>query len=84
MEKFSHIHDTFQWNPEMGIPPIQLHPSTPQKNRGPKASRDQKRDVQMAARCGLNTKQIMVMLKLSQRQVLYALDTPPTPKKASG
>jgi hypothetical protein len=38
----------------------------------------------MAVRCGLNTKQIMVMLKLSQRQVLYALKTPPTLKKASG
>ena len=85
MEKFSHIHDTFEWNPEMGIPPIRLHPSTPpRKNRGPKASRDQKRDVQMAHRCGLNTNQIMEMLKLSRRQVLYALDTPATPKKASG
>ena len=34
----------------------------------------------MAARCGLNTTQIMAMLELTRRQVLYALDTPPTPQ----
>jgi hypothetical protein len=45
MEKFSHIHNTFQQNPEIGILPIWLHLSTPRKNRGLKASRDQKRDV---------------------------------------
>ena len=38
----------------------------------------------MAYCCGLNTKQIIGMLKLSRRQVLYTLDTPATPKKASG
>lgn len=65
MEKFSHIHDSFQWDPKSGIPPIRLYPSTPRKKRGLKATRDQKRDVQMAHRCGLNTKQIMEMLDLS-------------------
>ena len=69
----------------MGILLIRfLLPSTPQKKHGPNASRDQKRDAQIATQCGLNTKQIIVMLKLSQRQVLYALKTPHTPKKASG
>jgi hypothetical protein len=38
----------------------------------------------MAARCGLNTRQIMNMLDLTQRQVLYALETPATPKKSTG
>jgi hypothetical protein len=73
MEKFSHIHDTFQWDPNSGVPPIRIHPKTPSRRaKNATASRDQKRDVQMAARCGCNTKQIMDMLNLTQRQVLYA------------
>jgi hypothetical protein len=66
-------------------PPIQIHPKTPScRRKNATASRDQKRHVQMAARCGLNTQQIMEMLRLTQRQVLYALDTPATPKKSTG
>ena len=83
MENFSHIHDTFQWDPKSGIPPIHIRPPT-RKKRTLKSTRDQKRDVQMADRCGLNTNQIIIMLNLSRRQVLYALDTPPTPKKSTG
>jgi len=53
MENFSHIHDTFQWDPNSGIPPIRIHPKTPSRRaKNATASRDQKRDVQMAARCG--------------------------------
>src|SRR5271163_1232791 len=75
----------FQWDPNSGIPPIQIHPSTPRRRaKGRNASRDQKRDVQMADRCGLTTKQIMQMLNLTRRQVLYALDTPATPEKKTG
>ena len=34
METYNPIHDTFQWNPQMGIPPIRfLPPSTPRRRR---------------------------------------------------
>jgi transposase len=81
---FSHIHDEFQWNPEMGIPPVHILAPTSRRRKNRTASRDQKHDVQMAAHCGLNTRQIMKMLDLTQRQVLYALETPATPKKSTG
>jgi hypothetical protein len=81
----------YQWDPASGIPPITIHtqplckgPRTPQKRKNATASRDQKRDVRMADRCGLNTNQIMEMLRLIRRQVLYALETPVTPKKPTG
>ena len=48
-------------------------------------TRDQKRDIQIATYYGLNTTQIIAILELTRQQVLYTLDTPPTPqhKKAS-
>lgn len=75
----------FQWDPSSGIPAFQIHPRTPPcRRRSANASRDQKRDVKMAERCGLSVEQIMQMLDLTRRQVTYALDTPPTLKKLTG
>lgn len=84
MEPIRNRDTSFQWDPSSGIPAISIAPSTPLKRRSKNTTRDQKRDVQMAYRCGLNTRQIMDMLDLTQRQVLFALDTPPTPKKPTG
>ncbi len=86
MDNIRNRDDSFQWDPNSGIPSFSIHPS-PSKRRKPRSkqtSRDQKRDAQMAALCGLDTKQIMKMLRLTSRQVHYALDTPATPKKSTG
>jgi hypothetical protein len=72
----------FVWDPASGLPPLQLHPRTPKRSKN--TSRDQRRDVQMAYICGFDTAQIMKQLHLTRRQVLFALDRPPTPKKSTG
>jgi hypothetical protein len=80
MESIHNRDVPFQWDPTSGIPAIQLHPKTKTKQ----VTRDQKRDVKMAHIYSLTTREIMKITHLTQRQVLYALDTPPTPKKRSG
>jgi hypothetical protein len=54
------------------------------RSRKPNTTRDQRRDIKMAARCGCTTKQIAIMLCLNSRQVLKALEDPDTPKKSTG
>ena len=76
--------ESFYWDPSSGIPAFTPWLKSPPKRRGKNQCRDQKRDVQMASRCGLHPKQIAVMLKLTERQVRYALATPATPKKPTG
>ena len=58
-----------QWDPNLGIPAIQLHPKTRTKH----PTRDQKRDVKMAHMCSLTRRQIMQITHLTQRHVPYAL-----------
>ncbi|XMA19899.1 hypothetical protein WAI453_012690 [Rhynchosporium graminicola] len=86
MSSIRNRDESFQWDPSSGIPPFQIHPSTPTKRqRGKNTTRDQKRDIQMANRCGMNTAQIKNLVPgLSTKQILRALDTPATPKKSSG
>lgn len=76
----------FTWDPSSGIPAFSLHPATSRRKKSRTASRDQKRDIQCAARWGASVKQIVADSngKLTDRQVRYALKTPATPKKSTG
>jgi hypothetical protein len=77
MENIRNRDVPFQWDPQSGIPIVKITP--PRRYKNPSASRDQKRDIQAAARWGATTKQIMEEYKVTRRQVQYALDTPATP-----
>jgi len=83
MAQIANSTNLFQWNSLDGIPKATLLPKSP-KRRGPKQTQDNKRDVQIAYKCGIKTSQIAYMLNLTARQVRYVLDTLATPKKCTG
>lgn len=86
MEPIRNRDGPFQWDPRAGIPPFQLPVATKHRHH---TTRDQRRDIKMAARCGLTEHQIVRQMlsngvNLTIRQVRYALQQPDTPKKHIG
>lgn len=86
METIRNRDGPFQWDPNAGIPPFQLPVATKHRHH---TTRDQRRDIKMASRCGLTEHQIVKQMQsngytLTVRQVRYALQQPDTPKKRVG
>jgi transposase len=77
--------NSFQWNPQDGIPTFQIHTRPLKRPKRANTTRDQRRNCKMAYRCGLDDYQIAEKVGIDVRQVRYALDNEaPTPKKKSG
>lgn len=74
----------FVWNPGDGIPTFSIATRPLKQRRGRQTTRDQRRDIKMAYRCGKTPYEISKIVDLSERRVKYALKEPDTPKKPTG